>query len=278
MDCSSTARTKPCCASCRRTSSRKRKSIRRWEFWAGFWPRSRSNNAPFGPSGDRAVGPCRTGGGTDHPRRAGRPRLARHPPAHHGRQRAALHGSCLARGFRVAVRKPRLDGTAKRDGARPVLQGGGSRAETYPLWNAAEAPVKREPRRGVLLEGDFYLRVAARCTGIHHRGNPVETQPYSRPLRVAENDQCNFPVRKVLRVSDILVGAKKHFVPGILGLLNQFPVFQLMPANPTRICDFVAGETTSNRSWVPLSNRIFISRRWVLSQGSHWQSARRLLL
>jgi len=45
------------------------------------------------------------------------------------------------------------------------------------------------------------------------------------------------------------VGAKKHFVPGLLGLLNQFPVFQLMPANPTRICDFVAGETTSNRSW-----------------------------
>ena len=55
-------------------------------------------------------------------------------------------------------------------------------------------------------------------------------QSHNGPLRVAKNDQCNFPPGEILLISDVLVGAEKHFVPGFLSLLNQFPVFELMRA------------------------------------------------
>src|SRR5471032_501065 len=105
----------------------------------------------------------------------------------------------------------------------------------------------RETRPGGVLEGDVHFGIAAGCGRVHHGGDSVEMQPHSGPLLITKYDQCNFPSRKVLLVSDIFVGAEKHFVPVFFGLLNQLPVFQLMPANLPRICDFVASETTSYR-------------------------------
>jgi hypothetical protein len=66
-------------------------------------------------------------------------------------------------------------------------------------------------------------------------------------LLVGKNNQCNFPARKVLLVSDVFVGAQKHFVPGLLGLLNQLAVFQLVPTDPPRKGDFVVRKTTRSR-------------------------------
>ena len=92
-----------------------------------------------------------------------------------------------------------------------------------------------------LLERDFYFRITTRRTGIYRRGYSVEMQPDKRPLLIAENNQRNFPARKILLVPDVLVGAEKHVVSSLLGLLNQFAVLHLVPANLSRICDFVAG-------------------------------------
>ena len=72
-------------------------------------------------------------------------------------------------------------------------------------------------------------------------------QLHQRPLLVTENDERDFPACKVLLVLDIFVGAQKHFVPRFFGLLYQFAVFQFVPADPPRIGDLVAGETTRNR-------------------------------
>ncbi len=60
-------------------------------------------------------------------------------------------------------------------------------------------------------------------------------------MLVTEDDERNFPLCKVLLISDILVGAEKHVVSGFLGLLNEVAVFQFVPADPPRKGDFMAG-------------------------------------
>jgi hypothetical protein len=64
--------------------------------------------------------------------------------------------------------------------------------------------------------------------------------------------QRDFPACKILLVTDTLVGAEKHFVPGFFRLSNQGAVSKLMPANPPRKCDFMTGQTSGNRPWGPV--------------------------
>jgi hypothetical protein len=80
-------------------------------------------------------------------------------------------------------------------------------------------------------------------------------------LRVAKHYQRDLSGGKILLIPEVLVGAQKHFVRGVLGLSDQFAVFQLMPANLPRVRDFVSGESTGNRLRCPLSNRTFIGER-----------------
>jgi hypothetical protein len=98
-----------------------------------------------------------------------------------------------------------------------------------------------------LVERNFHLGKAAGCSRVNGGGDLIEMQFHERPLLIAEDDNRNFSVRKVLLILDILVGAEKDFIPRCFSLFDQRAVSQLVPANLPRECDFVARKTTRNR-------------------------------
>lgn len=120
-----------------------------------------------------------------------------------------------------------------------------------------------------------HLRIATWRTGIHGCGDTIKIQLDSRPLRIAENHQRDFPAGEILLVPNILVGAEKHVVTGFLGPLDQFAVFQLMSADLPGTSDVVAGETASNRLRSAVIEQDFHRRRRVLSRDFRWRSAKR---
>lgn len=66
---------------------------------------------------------------------------------------------------------------------------------------------------------DFHFRIAARNRGIHGGNNPVKMEFDVRPLLVAEDDDGNSSLRKILLIANILVPSKKQLVAGLIGLL-----------------------------------------------------------
>ena len=72
------------------------------------------------------------------------------------------------------------------------FSGHGGAAKGVPtIRGGASCPKKHGG--GALPERDVHFGVAARRGRVHSGGYSVEMQPHSRPLRVAEDDQCNFP-------------------------------------------------------------------------------------
>jgi hypothetical protein len=63
------------------------------------------------------------------------------------------------------------------------------------------------------LERDVHLGKAAGRGRDHGGCDFIEMQFHERPLLVCEDDERDFPAYKVLLVTDIFVGAEKHFVP-----------------------------------------------------------------
>ena len=86
-----------------------------------------------------------------------------------------------------------------------------------------------------------------------------------RSLRVAEDYQSYFSPGKILLISYIFVRAKKQLISGCFGLLNQFAVFQFVPANLAGMGNLVAYETASDRFRCAIIKQIFISRTLALS-------------
>ena len=58
-----------------------------------------------------------------------------------------------------------------------------------------------------MVEGDVHFEVAARHGGVDGGCDLVEMQANKRPVGIAKNHQSNFPLREVLLVPDVLVGA-----------------------------------------------------------------------
>jgi len=112
----------------------------------------------------------------------------------------------------------------------------------------------------LLVRNIHFGKASGRCR-VHGGDYFIEMQTHKRPLLVAEDNERKLPARKVLLVSDVLVGAEQHFVPGFLCLLKEFSVLKFMPANP-----------------LEFSSAELLSESWAPSQGSGWRTAERLLL
>jgi hypothetical protein len=67
------------------------------------------------------------------------------------------------------------------------------------------------------------------------------------PLRIAEDYQPNPSANEILLVTDVFVGAQQNVVAAIFGPLDEFAVFQLVPANLPGEGNFVANQAARNR-------------------------------
>jgi hypothetical protein len=79
--------------------------------------------------------------------------------------------------------------------------------------------------KGRLLERDMHFGVAAGLGGVHTGGYRLDVLADKRPLLVPKHNKRYLSARKVLLVTNILVGAQQDLVSSVLRLLDEISVF-----------------------------------------------------
>lgn len=109
-----------------------------------------------------------------------------------------------------------------------------------------------------VLVRDFDFLIAASDRRIHRRHNFVKMEFDVRPLLVAEDDDGNFTLRKILLVAHVLIRGQEQFITGFFSLAEQVAVLEFVPAELPGVSHFVSGKTASNGIW-----------RAVIEENSH---------
>jgi hypothetical protein len=89
---------------------------------------------------------------------------------------------------------------------------------------------------------DFHFRIGTWFYCGYCRNNPIDVQADDRPSRIAEDNDCNDPIREILLVADVLVGGHKDIKCGFFRGCQKFAVAQRIPAKVFRLFDGVVRE------------------------------------
>jgi len=112
---------------------------------------------------------------------------------------------------------------------------------------------------GSLLKRNLHLGKAARRRPVHCRNNLRHIGMDECPTALSEYDNRNLAARKVLLITEILVGRHQHFKPRGLSPVQKFPVSQFFPPPRPRFRDRVAIDQMAGKvRGVPLSKRTSI--------------------
>lgn len=92
--------------------------------------------------------------------------------------------------------------------------------------------------------GNVHVCVAAGRGRVDGSGDSTKVQPDVRPLLVTKHDDGKGAPSKVLLMADVLVSGEQQVIAGLLSLLNQFTIRELVPPDLTCESDLMRGKTT----------------------------------
>jgi len=135
----------------------------------------------------------------------------------------------------------------------------------------SEAFTKQRPRKfrsalqrrkrntpGALLEGDFYLNVAARRGRVYRSRYAVKVLPHHSPRGIAKHYDSDFSALQILLVADIFIRSQHQLEPLRLSLRQKLAVRNSVPAALYRF-----------RYLVNSKRRRYTARRAVVKQNAH---------
>ena len=97
------------------------------------------------------------------------------------------------------------------------------------------------------LSGNWDFRITPGHGGIHGLGHAFNNTLDTRPTGGGQHHNGNFAARKILLITEILVGRNQHGKTGRLGLLQQITVSQCAPAKLEGRNNLMVGEVLANR-------------------------------
>ena len=74
----------------------------------------------------------------------------------------------------------------------------------------------------------------------------------ARPTGCRQHNNCDLTTREVLLISEILVGRDQNGKAALFGLVQQFTVFQIVPAKLKGRRDLMGCEVLAKRDWSTL--------------------------